>query len=33
MAKRIDAHTTEVDGASHVVMMSQPARTTQHATG
>jgi pimeloyl-ACP methyl ester carboxylesterase len=39
MAKRIKAHTTEVKGASHVVMMSQPAKTTQvildaaHATG
>jgi pimeloyl-ACP methyl ester carboxylesterase len=39
MAKRIKAHTTEVKGASHVVMMSQPVKTTQvildaaHATG
>jgi pimeloyl-ACP methyl ester carboxylesterase len=29
MAKRIDAHTTEVKGASHVVMMSRPAETTR----
>jgi pimeloyl-ACP methyl ester carboxylesterase len=29
MAKRIDAHTTEVKGASHVVMMSRPAETTK----
>jgi pimeloyl-ACP methyl ester carboxylesterase len=29
MAKRINAHTTEVKGASHVVMMSRPAKTTQ----
>ena len=29
MAKRMNAHTTEVKGASHVVMMSRPAKTTQ----
>jgi pimeloyl-ACP methyl ester carboxylesterase len=29
MARRIHAHTTEVKGASHVVMMSHPGRTTQ----
>jgi pimeloyl-ACP methyl ester carboxylesterase len=29
MAKRMGAHTTEVKDASHVVMMSHPAKTTQ----
>jgi pimeloyl-ACP methyl ester carboxylesterase len=29
MAKRINAHTTEVKGASHVVMISRPAETTK----
>jgi pimeloyl-ACP methyl ester carboxylesterase len=29
MAKRIHAHTTDVNGASHVVLMSHPGKTTQ----
>jgi pimeloyl-ACP methyl ester carboxylesterase len=29
MAKRMKAHTTEIAGASHVVMISQPAKTTR----
>jgi pimeloyl-ACP methyl ester carboxylesterase len=29
MAQRIHAHTTEVEGASHVVMISHPGKTAQ----